>query len=140
MSGYRAAIIFLILLTFHTTYLKPEAKTALLMDHCCRTTRKRHNSVLPPVVPCRDDVGKLRCVRGNFHCDWLKEHEVLVDTDGVGSSCHVFQPEGSILLAYDCEERMAIQSSQRSHVCTMRITKGKNSAVPQRSGCLCKCF
>lgn len=60
-----------------------------------------------PVAPCCDDVRKLGCVGSDLHCDWLKEHELLVDTDGVGASRHVLQPERSILLADDCEDRTA---------------------------------
>lgn len=62
-------------------------------------------------VPCRDDVRKLRCVGGDLYCDWLKEHELLIDTDGVGTSCHVLQPERTIFLADDCEDRTAKQNT-----------------------------
>ena len=62
---------------------------------------------LRPDAPCCDDVRELGRVGGDLHCDWLKEHELLVDADGVGASCHVLQPERTILLADDCEERTA---------------------------------
>ena len=63
-----------------------------------------------PDVPCCDDVRKLGCVGGDLHCDRLKEHELLIDPDGVGASCHILQSEGTILLADDCEYRMAKQT------------------------------
>lgn len=60
-----------------------------------------------PDIPCCDDVRKLGCVGGDLHCDWLKEHELLADPDGVGTGRHVLQPERAILLADDCEDRRA---------------------------------
>lgn len=62
-------------------------------------------------VPCCDDVRKLRCVGGNLHCDWLKEHQLLVDTDGVGTGRHVLQPERTVLLADDCEDAAESKTS-----------------------------
>lgn len=57
-------------------------------------------------TPCRDDVRKLGCVGSDLYCDWLKEHELLADTDGVGPCRHVLQAEWSIFLANDCEEKI----------------------------------
>lgn len=64
-----------------------------------------------PDEPRCDDVRELGRVGGDLHCDWLKEHELLVDTDGVGASRHVLQPERAILLADDCEGGTAKQAT-----------------------------
>lgn len=62
-------------------------------------------------LPCCDDVRKLRRVGGDLHCDRLKEHELLVDADGVGSGRHVLQPERSVLLADNWEDRAGGQDT-----------------------------
>lgn len=56
------------------------------------------------VTPCCDDVRKLGGAGGNLHCDRLKEHKLLVHADGVGASCHVLQPEGTVFFGDYCEE------------------------------------
>lgn len=60
-----------------------------------------------PNTPRCDDVRELGCVGGDLHCDRLKEHEFLVDTDGVCASSHVLQTVRAVLLADDCEDKIA---------------------------------
>lgn len=64
-------------------------------------SEQRWSSNTRQVAPCCDDVGKLGGAGRNLHCDWLEEHELLVDTDGVSASCHVLQPEGTIFSGGD---------------------------------------
>ena len=83
-----------------TTYTKPaldkhQGVTKLVSNMAICETRLRPN------IPCGDNVRKLRRVWGNLYCYWLKEHKLLINTDGVGTSCHVLQPEGTVLLTDD---------------------------------------